>query len=215
MKERIFIQKAKDQIRLEEFLHKAFSDAKCGDIEIQYTPIGTRIIIYTVTPGLVIGSGGDKIREVSIQLKEKFGIENPQIDVQKISNPDMDPKIVAQSIAASLESGVSVKRLGNFYLERIMRSGALGCEIVIAGKLSGDRARTERFVAGYLKKCGETAVQDVIKGFAVALPQAGNIGITVKIMIRHSDKKISIIKPASTVEGTNPELSERKEEITA
>lgn len=187
MKERIFIQKAKENIGLEEFIRSQFKQAKCGKIEVQHTPIVTRIIIYTTTPGLVIGAGGERIRETTEQLKQKFSIENPQIDVQKIDNPDADPHIIAQNIANALETGVNYKRLGNFYVEKIMEAGAVGCEIVFSGKMSGQRSRKERFTEGYLKKAGDPALKDVIKGFAVANPRLGNIGITVKIMIRHAD----------------------------
>lgn len=187
MKERIFIQKAKENVSLEEFIRKQFSQAKCGRIEVQHTPIVTRIIVYTTTPGLVIGAGGERIRETTELLKQQLKIENPQIDVQKIENPDMDAHIVAQNIAAALETGVNFKRLGNFYAEKIMEAGAVGCEIVFSGKVSGQRSRKERFLKGYLKKCGDPAQRDVVTGFAVANPKLGNIGVTVKIMVRHAD----------------------------
>lgn len=183
MKEKIFIQKAKEHVNLQEFIRKQFAQVKCSNIEVQYTPVVTRIIIHTVTPGLVIGTGGERIRETVEKLKEKFKIENPQIDVQKIENANLDPLIVAQGIVASLENGINYKRLGNFYVEKIIASGAIGCEIIITGKLSGERSRRERFTAGYLKKCGETADRYVMKGFAVANPKLGNIGVTVKIML--------------------------------
>src|SRR3989344_4854465 len=141
MKERIFIQKAKEQIELEEFIRSQFRQAKVGDIEIQHTPVVTRIVLYTTTPGLIIGSGGERIKETVEVLKKEFNIENPQIDVQKIDNPDMDPNIVAQTIAAAIESGVNFKKLGNYYKQRIMESGAIGCEIIMSGKISGQRGR--------------------------------------------------------------------------
>jgi len=183
MKERIFVQKAKEHVQLEEFIRRQFTQAKCGMIEVQYTPVATRIIIHTTTPGLIIGSGGERIKETAELLKEKFKIENPQIDIQKISDPDLDPVIVAQTIAAAIETGVNYKRLGNFYLQKIMDAGAIGCEMVFAGKLSGQRSRVERFTDGYIKKCGNPAEKDVAKGFALANPKLGNIGITVKIML--------------------------------
>lgn len=198
MKERIFIKKAKEQIRLEELLRKEFTDVKCGLIEIAYTPLGVRIVIHTTSPGLVIGHGGDKIREVGDKLKA-LGLENPQIDVQKISNPDMDSAIVAQSIAAAMSKGMNVKKIGNYYLERVMRAGAIGCEIVIKGKISGEKSRSERFISGYLKKCGEPAQRDVVKGFALATPRLGNIGVTVRIMVTHSDRKIIVVKPIDAI----------------
>lgn len=187
MKERIFIQKSKELVNLQEFIRKQFTQAKCGEIEIQHTPIMTRIIIHTTTPGLVIGTGGEKIREMVDLLKEKFRIENPQIDVQKITNPDINPPVIAQAIASAIESGVNFKRLGNSYLQRIMDAGAVGCEIIFSGKFSGQRSRTQRFTAGYLKKAGDPAEKDVIKGFAVASPKLGSIGITVKIMMSHPE----------------------------
>lgn len=199
MKERIFIKKAKEQIQLEEFLRKEFADVKCGPIEIAWTPLGVRIIIHTTSPGLVIGHGGDKIREVSEKLRTLYRIENPQIDVQKISNPDMDPQVVSQSIAAALERGINIKKIGHFYLDRVMRAGAYGCEILIKGKLGGEKARSERFIAGYLKKCGEPAKRDVIRGFAEASPKLGLIGVTTSIMIVHSDKRIIVQKPAEQI----------------
>jgi small subunit ribosomal protein S3 len=196
MKERIFIKKAKEHVGLEEFIRKAVGSAKCGKIDIQYTPLGTRIIIHTTTPGLVIGADGEKIRGIVKQLAE-MGIENPQIDTQRIEQPDLDPNIVAQTIASALERQVAAKKLGNMYTERIMAAGAVGCEIVIAGKLAGDRSRKLRFTAGYLKKCGKPAETDVVTGYAVAFTKAGNIGVTVNIMLKHTDKRIRIEKEDS------------------
>ncbi len=192
MKERLFIQKSKEHVKLGEFVRKQFAQAKCGSIEVQYTPVVTRIILHTTTPGLIIGSGGERIKETVELLKKEFGIENPQIDVQKIDDPDADPIIVAQTIAAAIESGVNFKKLGNYYLQRIMDTGAVGCEIVLSGKISGQRGRRERFIAGYLKKCGEPAKRDVMKGFAVANPKLGNIGVTVKIMFRHMELSLKM-----------------------
>ena len=192
MKERLFIQKSKEQVRMEEFIRKQFAQAKCGKIEVQYTPVVTRIVLYTTTPGLIIGSGGERIKDTMETLKKEFKIENPQIDVQKIDNPDIDPDIVAQTIASSIESGVNFKKLGNYYVQRIMDSGAIGCEIVMSGKVSGQRSRRERFIAGYLKKCGEPSKRDVVKGFALANPKLGNIGVTVKIMIRRTELSLKI-----------------------
>ena len=187
MKERIFIKNAKEHIKLEEFIRKQLAQAKVGAIEVQHTPIVTRIVVYTTTPGLVIGSGGERIREIMDVLKKDFGVQNPQIDVQRIDNPDLDPAIVAQTIAASVESGISYKRLGAYYMERIMDAGAVGCEIVFSGKFSGQRGKKERFIKGYLKKCGEPALRDVIKGFATAIPKLGMTGVTVKIMLKQPE----------------------------
>jgi small subunit ribosomal protein S3 len=204
MKERIFIQRLKENVAIEEFVRAQFIQAKCGVIEVQHTPVVTRVIVHTTTPGLIIGSGGDRIRETAEMLKQQFKIDNPQIDVQKIENPDADPFIVAQNIASALETGTNFKRLGNYYLSKVLDAGAVGCEIIIAGKISGQRARSERFIGGYIKKCGEPAKKDVLEGFAVANPKLGNIGVTVRIMFRQSvDMKIKMSRAEQPVQEEN------------
>ncbi|MFH1420731.1 MAG: 30S ribosomal protein S3, partial [Candidatus Aenigmatarchaeota archaeon] len=182
MKERMFIKTNIDQSQLEEFIRKEFNYAKVGDIELQHTPIGARIIIHTLSPGLVIGSEGSKIREIGEKIKNKFNVENAQIDVQRIDRPDLDPNIVVQSLVNGIENNVKYKRLGNQALERVMASGAIGCEIVFSGKLGGERGRRERFMAGFIKKSGDMMNKFVKTGFKVAYPRLGAVGITVKIM---------------------------------
>ena len=208
MKERIFINKAKEEVNMQEYIRKHFSTAKVGDIEIQKTPIMTRIVLHTTTPGLIIGSGGEKIREITDMLREKFKIDNPQIDVQKINDANLDAGIMAKSIASQIESGVNYRRLGNFYLERIMRSGAIGCEIVMSGKLSGERSRRDRFVAGYLKKAGEMARIHVRKGFTVANPKLGNIGVSVQIMVDYPESATASVRKMIDVPVTAEAVAE-------
>jgi small subunit ribosomal protein S3 len=208
MKERIFVKKMKENVWLEDFIRNEFKHAKCSKIEVQHTPIMTRIVLYTTTPGLIIGVGGENIKRVVDILKDTYKIENPQIDIKKIDNPDLDPQIVAQNIASSIESGVNYKRLGNYYVSKIMEAGATGCEIIMSGKLSGERARRERFIEGYIKKCGEPSERDVMKGFAFANPKLGNIGVTIKIMLKHKD----VLKDLQKRE-TEERKGEIKEEI--
>ena len=183
MKEKMFIEKNIEKVQIEEFIRKEFEDGKIGEIELQRTPVGTRIIIHTMSPGYVIGSNGSKVMEITDKIIEQFGIKNPQIDVQKIENPDLNATIVSQNLAFGINDNINFKKLGNQALERIMRSGAIGCEIVFSGKISGARGRRERFMAGYLKKCGETSKRLVRTGTTVATPRLGNVSVRVKIMV--------------------------------
>ena len=187
MKEKLFVENSKKNIQIEEFLKMEFSDVRCGEIKIQETPVGTRIIIYTMTPGLVIGSKGEKIKDITEKLKERFKLKNPQLDVQKIKNPILDPCIVAQDIAMALERGLNFKKIGNYYLTRVMNAGARGCEIVLSGKLGGEKARRERFGAGFVEKSGTR--ESVLKGFYVANPKLGNIGIKVFITLKEAEEQ--------------------------
>lgn len=210
MKERLFVEDSKKYRVIEEFLLKEFSSAMCGGVDIQETPLGTRIIIYAMAPGIVIGSGGEKIRFVTEKLKNDFGLKNPQIDVQKIRNPDLNPSIIAQNIAAALERGMNYKKIGNLYLQRAMRAGARGCEIIIAGKLGGEKARKERFCAGFIEKSGTR--EAVLKGTYVATPKLGNIGIKVYIMLKDA-KELEKETEKAQVEEQAKETTPAKETL--
>lgn len=215
MKERLFIKDSKKYVQIEELLMKEFSNSMCGGIEIHDTPMGTSIVIHTTAPGLVIGSGGEKIKAITQIVKERFGLKNPQIDVQKIKRPDLNPDIVAQNIVRALESGMNYKRVGNIYLSRVMKSGARGCEIIIAGKLGGEKARKERFYDGFIEKSG--TMDSVLKGFAVATPKLGNIGVKVYIMLKQEgeqqEEQAAEEEPSEeTVKETSEDMAEQDEE---
>lgn len=154
-----------------------------GEIEIEPTPLGERITLNAVRPGLVIGSGGKNIKDITTTLKNNFQLENPQIKVNEEEKPFLSAKIVAETIASRLERfGIGrFKATGYHALEKIMESGAIGAEIRISGKVPSARARSWRFYAGYLKKCGETS-RLVDSYIAVAKLKPGVVGIKVMIM---------------------------------
>jgi small subunit ribosomal protein S3 len=89
---------------------------------------------------------------------------------------------MAQKLAEALERGWHFRRAGHSTLRRIMDAGAKGCLITIAGKLTGGRKRTEKFLDGHIKWCGDTALQHMDVGYATAKKKLGIIGCTVAIM---------------------------------
>ncbi|MCK5023149.1 MAG: 30S ribosomal protein S3 [Candidatus Aenigmarchaeota archaeon] len=167
---------------IEKHIKEYFPEESYSKIELERTPLGVKIIIYTDRPGRIIGAGGRKINEITGILKKSFKLDNPQIDVKSIEKPDLDATIIAKRIASSLERGFNYKKIGNIMLERIMRAGAVGTEIVISGKLGGSKGRIGKFNEGYLKKCGQPAKELVDYGFEEANTRPGKIGIKVKIM---------------------------------
>lgn len=157
--------------------------AGVGEISIEPTPLGERITLNAVRPGLVIGSGGKNIKKITYALKSQFHLENPQIKVNEEDRPNLSAKIVAETIASRLERfGVGrFKATGYQALERIMESGAIGAEIRISGKVPSARSRSWRFFSGYLKKCGETS-RLVDSAISLAKLKSGAVGIKVSIM---------------------------------
>ena len=150
---------------------------------IQRTPMGTRINIVVERPGMVIGKGGSKIKEITGEIKDKFNVDNPQIEIQEAgSKALLNAQIMAEKLAEALERGWHFRRAGHSTVRRIMSAGARGCQIVIAGKLTGARHRTEKFTEGHIKYCGETAKQVMNRGFSIAKLKAGVLGVKVGIM---------------------------------
>jgi small subunit ribosomal protein S3 len=181
--ERKFIRESTNRILIKEFLIKKVEGAGFGGMTIQRTPMGTRINIVVERPGMVIGKGGTKIKEITGEIKDRFNVDNPQIEIQEAgSKASLNAQIMAEKLAEALERGWHFRRAGHSTVRRIMSAGARGCQIVIAGKLTGARHRTEKFTEGHIKYCGETAKEVMDRGFAIAKLKAGVLGVKVGIM---------------------------------
>lgn len=196
-RERQFVVEAQRRAQIEEFLAKEFGRAGYSHSEISRTPLAMRITIWAHKPGMIIGRGGRNIDTLTTTFKERFGFENPQLDIQEVPNPDLDPHIVAKQIAAALERGLNYKRIAHLTLQRVMDAGAAGIGLRISGKTGGEMSRTEKFSAGYLKWSGEPAETDVLKGFATAQVKLGIIGIQVRILPKAPAELVAAKKAVS------------------
>ena len=170
------------RVQVNQHVQEKTARAGFGGLSIQRTPLGTHIRISAERPGLVIGRKGGDIQRLTDELERKFGYENLQVEAVEVSNFALNPLIMASKVANALERGWNYRRAGNSMLQRIMDSGARGCQITIAGKLTGLRHRTEKFVSGHIKFCGEPALQLMDVGIAQARLKPGTIGVKVAIM---------------------------------
>jgi len=182
--EKFFINEGIKESEIERFLKEKFDRAGYSHVEIQRTPLGTRIIVYAEKPGIVIGKSGKKVSDITDEIKAKFDLENPMLDVREVESPLLDPQIVANKIAKGIEKGSFYKKLANFYIDKIMEAGAIGVEIRIAGKLGGERGRFQTFKKGYIKHSGYYADTLVQTGHAVAILKLGMVGVKVKILLQ-------------------------------
>lgn len=180
--ERKFVTENIRRVLLKEYLMKAVDRAGFGGVEVQRTPMGTRVTLVTERPGIVIGRRGAAIKTLTTAIEKDFKFDNPQVEVQEVDNPNLNAQIMAEKLAFALERGWHFRRAGHSTVRRVMDSGARGCHVVIAGKLTGERHRTEKFKEGYIKFCGEPKLKFVRQGFAVAKLKPGVIGVKVEIM---------------------------------
>jgi small subunit ribosomal protein S3 len=178
---RIIVENVR-RVLLKEYLMRETRRAGFGGLDIQRTPMGTRVTLLAERPGLVIGRKGGAIKGLTEAVERQFKFDNPQIEVQEVTNPSLNAQIMAEKLANALERGWHFRRAGHSTVRRIMEAGGKGCLVIIAGKLTGQRHRTEKFKAGHIKYCGEPRNLWMGLGFAVAKLKPGVIGVTVEIM---------------------------------
>ena len=179
--ERKFIRDRITKLQVKEWIKEEVRNAGFGGLDIVRTPLGTQVSLFVERPGLVIGKGGRRIRMLQEKLKE-FGLDNPQISVDEVEKPEFNAQLMATLLARALERGWYFRRAGYRFLYRIMEAGAKGCEIEISGKLTSERARTEKFVAGTMVHTGDPAYELVRKGFDIAIKKLGVYGVWVRII---------------------------------
>jgi len=201
------------KMAVDEYLRKELNAAGYSKVDIRKTPTRTIVTIRASRPGVVIGRRGSKIREITDVLEKRFGIENPQVEVSEVENPWLDAQVMASRLARQLERGIRFRKTAYWILKKVMRAGALGCEIIVKGKISSARARYQKFREGTIGKSGEPAVKYVTIAHDYAVLKAGTIGVTVKIMLpkaRLPDK--IIINPPKDRQVKKPQLVKPQEE---
>lgn len=183
MEERNIVKFKKDEFNIRKYIKDSLGKGKISKVRIEYTPIGEKIIISTHKPGLIIGRRGEKIEELTRILKGRFKLENPNIEIDEITQPELDAQINADEIALALErfGPLKFKVVAYRTLQRIMSAGALGVEIRLGGKLPSSRAKQWRFAQGYLKKTGDSA-KVVDRAQATAQTKPGTVGVKVSIL---------------------------------
>src|SRR3990167_1640120 len=99
MIEKRFVKQKINEFQIQDFLKKELLNCGISHIEIKRTPLGEKITVFTSRPGLVVGKKGETIKRLTIVLKKKFKMENPQLEVWDIENPSLDPASITEKIA--------------------------------------------------------------------------------------------------------------------
>ncbi len=223
MIDRDTIKRNIDKFKIEQYIAEELDKPGYSHTEIQKTPLGEKIIIHTSKPGLIVGRKGESVRKITEVLKTRFGLENPQIEITEVVNPFLNPHSVAKGIIHTFNrfGPKRFKMMGHKSLQNIIDAGALGAEIVIAGRgVPSSRSRTWRFSAGYLKKSGDIAENFIKKGSAVAHLKSGSVGVKVSILTPDIDlpDKVEIYDKDVKIEETSEEKTgtkvEEKKEVS-
>ena len=164
-------------IEVREHLFSLLSHASVSRIEIERTADNSRILIHTARPGIVIGKKGEDIDRMREEVTEMMGIP-VTLSIQEIRKPDLDAKLLADSVAQQLERRVMFRRAMKRAVQNAMRQGAQGVKIRVAGRLGGaEIARSEWHKEGRVPL--HTLRGDVDYGLSEAKTTYGIIGVKV------------------------------------
>ncbi len=166
-------------IKIREYIRKKLAQASVSEIRIERPARNARIIIHTARPGIVIGKKGEDIDKLRKEVSKMMGIP-VHISVEEIRKPEVDARLVAESVAQQLEKRIMFRRAMKRAVSNAMRLGAQGVRINVAGRLNGaEIARTEWYREGRVPL--HTLRADIDYGFAEANTTYGIIGVKVWI----------------------------------
>lgn len=198
-------------MELDEYLKQSLKETGYGGVDIQKTPIGTRITLYVTRPGLVIGRKGSGIKDLTSKLEQKFGLNNPQVSVMEIEVPELNPKIMANRIAQLIERGTAFRRAAMWTINTVMGAGAMGVEVTIAGKLRSERAHFEKHSMGVIPKSGNAADKIVKIGITDVLTKMGLMGIQLRIALKNEmPSEFELIESTTETNSTTVTQSDQK-----
>ncbi len=146
-------------------------------IVIERTLKRITLTVHTARPGVVIGKGGAEVDKIKEELKKITG-KDVQINIYEIKRPELDAKLVGESIAQQLQARISYRRAMKQAIASAIRVGAQGIKIKVSGRLGGaEMARTEQYKEGRIPL--HTLRADIDYGVSEANTVYGKIGIKV------------------------------------
>jgi|Transcript_58864 small subunit ribosomal protein S3e len=170
---------------INEFLSKELSESGYSGVDVEKSPLRTEIIIKTTKAPSVIGYKGRRIRELSTLIKDRFNFNNSKIAlyVEKVLNRGLCPNIQAELLRFKLLKGLTVRKACYAIVRSVMESGAKGCTVTVSGKLRAQRAKSMKFMDGYMIHSGQPVDEYVKSSTKHCLLPQGMIGIKVSIML--------------------------------
>lgn len=224
-KKRKFVLSGIFKAELNEFLTRQLAEDGYSGVEIRVTPTRTEIIIMATKTLNVLGEKGRRIRELTAVVQKRFGFAPGAVELyaEKVATRGLCAIAQAESLRYKLTGGLAVRRACYGVLRFIMESGAKGCEVVVSGKLRGQRAKSMKFTEGLMIHSGDPCNVYVDTATRHVLLRQGVLGIKVKIMLpydpngKSGPKKplpdnVTVIEPKEEVIYESPE-TEYKNQI--
>jgi small subunit ribosomal protein S3 len=174
-----FSDKLVEDHKIREYVNARIPKGGIAKVVIERTLKRITLTIHTARPGVVIGKGGNEVDKIKEELKKITG-KDVQINIFEIKRPELDAKLVGESIAQQIEARISYKRAMKQAIASAMRVGAEGIKVKVSGRLAGaDMARQEQYKEGRIPL--HTLRADIDYAISEAQTVYGKIGIKVWI----------------------------------
>ncbi|VDK67717.1 unnamed protein product [Onchocerca ochengi] len=223
-KKRKAVQDGIFKAELNNFLMKELAEDGYSGVEVRRTPARAEIIILATRTQSVLGERGRRIRELTSVVQKRFGFADGTVELyaEKVTNRGLCAVAQCESLRYKLVGGLAVRRACYGVLRFIMESNAQGCEVIVSGKLRGQRAKSMKFVDGLMIHSGQPVNEYIQQAVRHVQLRQGVLGIKVKIMLPHDPKgnmgprvalpdQIHIQEPNEAPNPLHPE-SEHKQE---
>src|SRR5258706_953944 len=174
-----FSEKLVEDQKIRKYVDARIQKGGISKVVIERTLKRITLTIHTARPCVVIGKGGNEVDKIKEELK-KITKKDVQINIFEIKRPELDAKLVGESIAQQLEARISYRRAMKQAIASAMRVGAEGIKVKVSGRLAGaDMARTEQYKEGRIPL--HTLRADIDYAISEAQTVYGKIGIKVWI----------------------------------
>merc|ERR1719218_428309 len=183
-KKRKFVADGVFYAELNELLTRELAEDGYSGVEVRVTPMRTEIIIRATRTQNVLGEKGRRIRELTSLVQKRFGFAEGSVELyaERVANRGLCAQAQCESLRYKLLGGLAVRRACYGVLRFIMESGAKGCELIVSGKLRGQRAKAMKFKDGYMVSSGQPCQEYIDSSVRHVLLRQGCVGIKVKIM---------------------------------
>ncbi len=207
-------------IKIRKFLTKELREASLDRIEIERSRGEIIINITAAKPGVIIGRGGSSVEDIKMKVRRKFLEKNTklQINITEVSVANLSANVIVQNIREDLEKRMPFRRVMKMNIDKVMKAGAKGVKIMVAGRLNGaEIARTEKLTQGKIPL--QTIRSNIDYSRGVAQTIYGIIGIKVWIykgeyFDKKAKEKEATKAPQKTVKLFNKEKAVSLESLT-
>ena len=176
-----YVEKLVEDDKIRNYIAARLAKASISKIVIERTLKLVTITIHTARPGIIIGKGGQEVDKLREELK-KITKKEIQINISEIKRPELDARLVADTIAKQIEGRISYRRAAKMAISSTMRMGAEGIKVTVSGRLGGaEMARTEHLKEGRTPL--HTFRADIDYHIAEAHTTYGRIGVKVWICL--------------------------------